>query len=159
MSYEGFGVGPSLKSNDPCTTCATVYALLVPPKHTTSSPSCTRQDKGGKFETRLRRGKKLVRQAPVSSSLSNSLQYACLEYLLKKLADLVTGPDGILAESKSSPGEKQHVSSGVDSRVEPWRVEARSRHFCDQPKNIHQRSVTRLRTKLAGYFRCFIHVR
>jgi hypothetical protein len=28
----------------PSTTCAAVYALLVPPKHTKSSPSCTRQD-------------------------------------------------------------------------------------------------------------------
>jgi hypothetical protein len=30
----------------PSSLCATVYALLVLPKHTVSSPSCTKRDKG-----------------------------------------------------------------------------------------------------------------
>ena len=55
------------------TTHATVYPLFVPPKHTMPSPSCTRQDRGGvNFETGLRRGKQQVRDAPASSSLSDS---------------------------------------------------------------------------------------
>jgi hypothetical protein len=50
IAPQGFGVplsGTSLlaeASLPSSNTSATVYALLVPPKHTMSSPTCTRQD-------------------------------------------------------------------------------------------------------------------